>query len=114
MIIADRLLHFREGEKNVKVPVRIFAEVDGTAWSCRYEIDWPGNTRRSRAVGFDSMQAITLALQAIGAEIYTSDFHKSGSLSWDNSGKSNARKGYGFPVMPNLRDLLIGDDAKYL
>lgn len=60
------------------------------------------------------MQALTLALQKIGTEIYTSDFHKSGLLSWDDSKKSNSRTGYGFPVMPSVRDLLIGDDAKYL
>jgi hypothetical protein len=35
-------------------------------------------------------------------------------LNWDDPKKSDARKGYGFPVMPNIRDLLIGDDAKYL
>jgi len=45
----------------------------------------------------------------IGSEIYTSDYHKSGHLSSHESWR-----GYGFPVPQNLRDLLIGDDAKYL
>lgn len=115
MIIAQRSLHLQQGKRDIEIPVRIFApEADGSAWSCKYEIDWPGDKRRSSAVGFDSMQALTLALQKIGAEIYTSDFHKSGLLNWDNSKKSNSRKGYGFPVTPNIRDLLIGDDKKYL
>jgi hypothetical protein len=59
--------------------------------------------------GFDSIQAIFLALQTIGAEIYTSSYHKSGQLFLDKPGN-----GYGFPVMPTIRDLLEGDDAKYL
>lgn len=45
----------------------------------------------------------------IGAEIYSSDYHKSGDLFWETPGK-----GYGFPVAPSLRDLLQGDDATYL
>lgn len=115
MIIANRSLHLQDGKSDVEIPVRVFVpEPDGNAWSCKYEIDWPNYTRHSKIVGFDSMQALTLALQAIGTEIYTSDFHKSGSLSWDDSGKSDSRKGYGFPVTPNIRHLLIGDDAKYL
>ena len=54
-------------------------------------------------------QAIVLALQLIGAEIYSSSYHQSGNLFWDAPGK-----GYGFPVVPTYRDLLQGDDAKYL
>ena len=48
-------------------------------------------------------------MQMIGAEIYTSKYHKAGELCWETPGK-----GYGFPVVPTLRDLLQGDDAKYL
>jgi hypothetical protein len=44
------------------------------------------------------------ALYAIGAEIYSSSYHY-----LDNPGG-----GYGFPAVPTLRDLLQGDDAKYL
>jgi hypothetical protein len=110
MIIADRSLQLEQGNNSKNVAVRIFApEREGTAWSCAYEIDWPEGTRRAAAGGFDSVQALVLALQKIGAEIYTSDYHKSGALSW-----SKPREGYGFPVAHNLRDLLIGDDAKYL
>lgn len=115
MSIANRILYLQQGQHDVEVPVRIFApEADGNAWRCRYEIDWPGETHRSAVVGFDSMQALTLALQIIGTELYTSDFHESGLLSWDSPRKSNSRKGYGFPVPTSLRDLLEGDDAKYL
>ena len=54
------------------------------------------------------MQALVLALQVIGAEVYSSSYHEAGTLYLQDPGK-----GYGFPVAPTLRDLLIGDDAKF-
>ena len=56
----------------------------------------------------DSVQALLLALQAIGAELYRSEHHLSGRLLWEKEGG-----GYGFPVPRNIRDLLVGDDAIY-
>ena len=53
------------------------------------------------------MQAVLLTMQKIGTEIYMSEYHKSGRLLWTAPGR-----GYGFPVPCNLRDLLIGDDAR--
>ena len=44
----------------------------------------------------------------IGADIYSSSYHKSGKLMLEAPGK-----GYGFPVVSSLRDLLEGDDAKF-
>ena len=115
MIIANRSLQLQQGKTETDVPIRVFApQPDGNAWSCTYEIGWPGANRRSCGVGSDSVQALTIALQMIGAEIYTSDFHKSGVLSWGNSKNGESWKGYGFPVSNSLRDLLVGDDAKYL
>ena len=55
------------------------------------------------------MQAIVLALQMIGAGIYSSSYHEQGKLFWESG-----RKGYGFPVMSSYRDLMQGDDLKYL
>ena len=52
------------------------------------------------------MQALYLALQVIGAELYTSDAHRAGELVWQQEGR-----GYGFPVPRGMEDLLIGDDA---
>lgn len=77
-------------------------------WSCDYEIDWPEGSRKATASGFDSIQALLFALNMIGAEIYTSDYHKSGALMW-----GRPRKGYGFPLPRIIKDLLIGDDAEY-
>lgn len=55
----------------------------------------------------DSAQALLLAMQMIGSEIYTSSYHRSGNLFLDAPGR-----GYGFPVAATLRDLLEGDDRK--
>ena len=71
-----------------------------TAWA-------PSQKRSHFAGGIDSFQALILALQMIGAEIYASAYHKAGSLKW-----FERYRGYGFPVGCNLRDLLIGDDRK--
>jgi hypothetical protein len=102
-------LKLHEGESATEIVVRVFApRPDGAHWSCDYEIDWPEGTRKGAAHGFDSVQALLVALNFIGSELYTSDYHKAGSLAFAGSWK-----GYGFPVPQNLRDLLIGDDAKY-
>lgn len=110
-MIASRELTLRNRGGDINIPVRIYAptrEKTG-AWSCRYEVDWPDKKSVKEIFGFDSIQAIFLALQAIGAEIYTSNYHKSGQLFVDKPGD-----GYGFPVVPTFRDLLVGDDLKYL
>jgi hypothetical protein len=109
MIIATRILTLRTGGKDRRIEVRLFApKQDRTAWLCRYEIDWPEGTQVMEAGGADAMQALIIALHMIGSDIYTSDYHKSGSLFFWTPGE-----GYGFPVPANLRDLLIGNDLKY-
>lgn len=111
MLIASRVLRLVSGNDKIRIPIRIFApekSKDGS-WFCRYEVDWPGEEHKVEIGGFDSIQAIVLAFQAIGAEIYSSNYHKAGNLFWEAPGK-----GYGFPVVPTLRDLLQGDDVKYL
>lgn len=113
-IIAERTLKILEGSASVDVPVRLFAprrEVTGAGehWECDIEIGWPGGTLKHYAGGLDSMQAVELAMKLIGVELYTSEAHESGRLIW-----TEQSLGYGFPVTSNLRDKLVGDDAKYL
>jgi Domain of unknown function (DUF6968) len=111
MVIASRELTLRIENDNIKIPIRIFApeiEKPGVC-GCRYEVDWPDKKSVKTIFGIDSVQALVLALQTVGAEIYSSNYHKAGRLFFDKPGT-----GYGFPVMPTLRDLLQGDDAKYL
>jgi hypothetical protein len=111
MITANRSLKLVHANgPDVDVAVRIFApESNGSDWSCQYEIDWPEGTRKGLAMGIDSVQALLFALEKVGVEIYTSDHHRSGKLMWHGP-----ERGYGFPVPQNLRDLLVGDDAKFL
>jgi Domain of unknown function (DUF6968) len=111
MVIASRELTLRIENDNIKIPIRIFApeiEKPGVC-GCRYEVDWPDKKSVKTIYGIDSVQALVLALQTIGAEIYSSNYHKAGQLFLDKPGT-----GYGFPVVPTYRDLLQGDDAKYL
>jgi hypothetical protein len=110
MLVASRSLKLRQGTTDIDVEVRLFApHFEKDHWSCDYEIDWPEGTRKAAAHGHDSVQALHLALEMIGSELYNSDYHKAGDLT-----SGDSWKGYGFPVSKNLRDLLIGDDAKYL
>lgn len=60
------------------------------------------------AGGYDAMQALVVALNMIGSDIYTSNYHKAGALFFDKPGN-----GYGFPVPANLRKMLVGNDAEY-
>ncbi len=108
MLIAQRRLVVSSPSGDQDVPVRLFRpEQNDGAWICRYEIDWPNEKWSRFAAGADSVQALILALQKIGIEIYTSSYHQSGSLRW-----LERQSGYGFPVPSNVRDLLSGDDTK--
>jgi len=109
MLIATRVLTVRDGETETEVPVRLFAPVhEGRSWGCRYEIDWPHGQKAVTARGVDSVQALVIAFQMVGAELYTSRYHDAGTLIFDAPGN-----GYGFPLPANMRDMLVGDDAKY-
>lgn len=83
-------------------------ELEGSAWRCAYEIGWPDGSRASAAYGVDAVQALELAMQKIGIELYMSDAHEAGALVWERPGG-----GYGFPLPVNARDLLIGDDKAF-
>ena len=111
MIIVQRLLTYAAPECDIEVSIsiNIYAPLRGEHdWSCAYEIAWPDMPRRGFGYGVDGMQALLLALQAIGTEVYTSDYHRSGWLYWEKPGR-----GYGFPVPSTIRDLLVGDDARF-
>jgi len=59
--------------------------------------------------GVDALQALMIALQMIGVQIYTSSYHYDGALR-----AYEGQEGYGFPVSRNVRDMLIGVDKIYL
>ncbi|GGF50899.1 hypothetical protein GCM10007301_07890 [Azorhizobium oxalatiphilum] len=110
-VIARRTLQLWGDDDNITdVEIRIHAPKERAgAWLCRYEIDWPHGIKVMDAAGADSVQAIFIALGMIGAELYTSAYHEDGELQpWRDW------IGYGFPVPRSIRDMLFGDDAKYL
>lgn len=110
MIIATRTLVLSNTKGDTEIPVRLFApEIAKIDWICRFEIDWPQGKAERWGAGSDAVQALLIALQMIGAEIYASDYHESGRLRWLVPGR-----GYGFPVTNNIRDLLVGDDKTFL
>lgn len=111
MIITQRLLTLRDGGTDIPVAVDIHAPVrlSDTEWRCNYAIGWPDDKAERWSSGVDAVQALQLAMMMIGAELYASDHHRDGRLFWDRPGN-----GYGFPVGNNIRDLLVGDDRKYL
>jgi hypothetical protein len=105
-MIATRTLKLQRDGDAIDIGIRIFApRASGRDWSCRFEIDWPDGRLSRGAYGVDSMQALVLALQMIGADIYTSAYHKSGQLMFEAPGR-----GYGFPVPASIRHLMVGDD----
>jgi hypothetical protein len=110
MLIARRVLALRSVGRIIDVPIEIFLpeQVSGGMWRCRYAVQWPDATWSHAAQGVDGVQALSLALEMIGAVLYASDYHKSGNLYFEVPGK-----GYGFPVAKSLRDLLVGDDAMF-
>lgn len=107
MIIAKRFLKLRASDI---VAISLHSpEQEKPDWVCRFEIDWPEGAATRWASGIDAIQALIHALQMIGAEIYTSTHFEQGELSW-----LEGYEGCGFPVPHNIRDVLIGDDAKFL
>jgi hypothetical protein len=106
MIVLNRNLTLKSDGDEVIVPINIHLPVeDEVDWKCEFEIGWPTTVRKDYAFGVDAVQAVLLALQHIGIELYTSDAHKSGKLAWLEQGA-----GYGFPLPPTRRDLYEGDD----
>jgi hypothetical protein len=110
VIIATRSLKLSRPGGDTEIQVRISApEKAKIDWICRFEIDWPDAKAERWGAGSDAVQALLIAMQMIGAEIYASNYHDSGKLRW-----LVADRGYGFPVTNNIRDLLVGDDKAFL
>jgi hypothetical protein len=109
MIIASRSLQLKtsNGIANVPIDVHSPEKINNGSWICPYEIGWPDGKWSMDAAGHDAVQAVTIALQMIGSELYTSDYHKSGQLFWERRGA-----GYGFPLPVTMRHLLQSDDAE--
>ena len=109
MLIAQRILHWKSGNQQAEIAVRLFLPVEvGGVWTCRYEIDWPDKMRGKSVAGADSMQALLGALKIIGSEFVASTYYASGEMTLNGS-----YRGCGFPVPNSIRDTLRGDDATF-
>jgi hypothetical protein len=106
LIITHRvMLKIASGE--IAIDIRLYMPArQGADWGCLYEIDWPEGTKSKVARGFDALQALMIAVQMIGADLYTSTYHASGRLR-----ALGGEEGYGFPVPKPIRHLLVGQDA---
>ncbi len=91
-------------DHHVKVEIHQPVAVDDD-YKCSYTIGWPDREEVGHAMGIDAIQAIFLALQKVGIEIYCSKPAKRGDLIWHEPGG-----GYGLPLPKNLADLYEGDD----
>lgn len=72
---------------------------DGNGCYCPYQILGLGDQQVRYAGGEDTLQALTLTLQKIGAVLYTSSEAKAGLLTW------NGNRDLGFPTPNSIRDL---------
>lgn len=103
-IIAERELEVSDG-RTVRVRIgkpQPFPE--GHSFYCPFQIAGLGKEIIIRAGGVDTFQALILALQMIGATLYTSDEARAGKLTW--LGKRN----FGIPVDHVIQDLVPADD----
>lgn len=101
--IATRRLELA-GESPGEVIVGIKRPVpDDGPYRCEYQIVGIGSGTVRYAMGEDSMQALVLTLQTIGADLYTSEAAKEGRLTWFGS------PNLGFPVPDIIADLVPKD-----
>jgi len=74
-VICERTYQMVLDGETKAVPVRWFQpQADRSDWNCQYEIVWPHQARRRRAVvGIDSVQALLLAMQSVAGELYDAE-----------------------------------------
>jgi len=105
LVIATRELTL-PGDKAVTVSIgRPEKFPDSDDFYCPYHISGMGDDSIRYAVGTDTVQSLYLALNKIGAFLYTSDSAQSGQLLW------NGEKNLGFPVPDSIRDLLPSENT---
>jgi len=111
MVIASRVLTLRNGNDETEIPIRVLApecEKPGV-WGCRYEVDWPEGTHAMTVWGF----RFRAGSRPRPENDWRRDLHEQLSQGRQLV-LGRARKRLRLPVVPTLRDLLQGDDLKYL
>ena len=110
-IIAERQLYLDdEASVGVRIGMPITDESDHPMSGCPYQIDGIGSGKVRFAYGEDRVQALWLALQMVGADLYFSDEYKAGRLK--AFPESHPCDDLHFPVPKGVEDLLPqrGDD----
>jgi hypothetical protein len=97
--IAERQLELTDGGR-VNVLIWAPERISDDEFRCAYEINGLSAGRASYAIGDDGIQALMLAFEKIGVELYTSGEAKSGAL------RLYGKLDLGFPVPGGLTDLL--------
>lgn len=109
MIAGKRTLTVVTSAGERAVEVRMFIpEPVGSAWHCRYEIDWPEGNVSSFTAGNDAIASMHGTIEKIGMELYMSRYHHERRMWWIKEWI-----GYGFPLPKGARDLLIGHDQEF-
>lgn len=99
-IVATRTLTLA-GDPDREIVVTVFQpQRDRDDYRCEFEID----DKRGYAMGVDEVQALLLALQTIGTNLYTSEHFKAGKLRW------LGMRNLGFPVPKVIADLPPDED----
>lgn len=99
-VIATRRLQLDDSDVVEVFVGRPTEDLEGLSFGCQIQIKGLGPSRVIRIGGEDSMQALFLALQAIGARLCTSSEAKAGRLQW-----LGQRCPFGFPLADSIADL---------
>ncbi len=105
-VIATRELTLDEAQKVtilIGKPQVLPSDKDWEDWYCPYQNLGLGDDRVRCGYGIDPVQAIFLALQMIGAELYCSEEYEAGRLRWECG---TVKGDLGLPVPDNIRDVL--------
>ena len=106
-VVAERVLVL---DSDTEVIARIGlpftpAEFPNESW-CPWQIQGLGSDIVRRTIGIDSVQALWLAFQSVGCQLYASEEYRSGRLvAFPGEGGD-----LGFPTYPNMKDLLPNPD----
>ena len=107
-IIAARELYLFNDKKVTVIIGKPDKFPDSDDYYCPYQISGIGNGNIRYAGGIDGVQALLLALNMIGADLYTSEEYRVGILRWKGGEKGNL----GFPVPEVLRELVRFESDK--
>ncbi|HVZ99047.1 MAG TPA: hypothetical protein VG841_01895 [Caulobacterales bacterium] len=78
-VVAERI--FAVGGRADAARIQLHApHLDQSHWRCDYTIEWPGYHRQGYAMGVDSWQALKLAMQNVGTDIFVSEDFERGDV----------------------------------